>query len=261
MLAIFLGACGWQMWSIHKYNAAVREAKDAGFRWEFTDIISLIRQDWRNALKKETWGTHQRKLYLIGADSLTQHRELIRRLRPTELSIDRCNDENLDALKKATSLQLLTILFCDHLQNLDALKGVTGLQTLQLYDCPELQNVDGLSGLTGLHDLTLNNCRSLHNADALNALSGLTGLQTLFLYNCLNLQNVNALRRLTGLQYLYLDGWPELQSVDALKNLTGLKELDLHHCDKIPAAALRELRAALPKTKITFPDSSREPPQ
>jgi hypothetical protein len=48
--------------------------------------------------------------------------------------------------------------------------------------------------------------------------------------------------------------------VDALKNLTGLKELDLHHCDKIPAAALRELRAALPMTDITFPDGTKNPP-
>ena len=49
--------------------------------------------------------------------------------------------------------------------------------------------------------------------------------------------------------------------MDALKGLTGLQEINLYRCDKIPVAALRELRAALPKTDITFPDGTNNPPQ
>ena len=49
--------------------------------------------------------------------------------------------------------------------------------------------------------------------------------------------------------------------MDVLKGLTGLRLLNLDGCDKIPAAALRELRAALPNTDITFPDGTKNPPQ
>jgi hypothetical protein len=38
--------------------------------------------------------------------------------------------------------------------------------------------------------------------------------------------------------------------VDALKGLSGLQVLDLSGCPKLPAAAVAELRAALPKTEI-----------
>ena len=51
------------------------------------------------------------------------------------------------------------------------------------------------------------------------------------------------------------------ENVDVLKGLTNLQVLYLNGCDKIPAAALRELRAALPKTNITFPDGTNNPPQ
>jgi hypothetical protein len=60
---------------------------------------------------------------------------------------------------------------------------------------------------------------------------------------------------------LVLAECPALQNVDALNGLTGLQRLNLDGCAKIPAAALRELRAALPKTEITFPDGSNNPPQ
>jgi hypothetical protein len=38
--------------------------------------------------------------------------------------------------------------------------------------------------------------------------------------------------------------------VDGLKGLSGLKDLDLRGCPKLPATAVAELRAALPKTAI-----------
>jgi hypothetical protein len=38
--------------------------------------------------------------------------------------------------------------------------------------------------------------------------------------------------------------------VDALKGLSGLHRLFLIGCPKLPAAAVAELRAALPKTEI-----------
>ena len=166
LIVLFLGGIGWQMWKLHLYNNAVREAQEAGFKWTCDDAISLIRQDWHNALKKETWGEHERVLWMKEVPDLGRYREMIHHLRPTNLSVWGCNDENADALK-----------------------GLSGLQVFDLHDCTALQNVD--------------------------ALKGLSALQTLYIRNC----------------------------------------------DNIPAAALRELRAALPNTDITFPDGTNNPPQ
>ena len=189
LIVVFLGGIGWQMWKLNAYNNAVREAKEAGFTWEYDDAFSLIRQDWHNALKKETWGKHERELEMEAVPDLGRYREMLHHLNPTQLYAEGCKDENVDALK-----------------------GLTGLHTLFLNGCPALQNVDGIEGLTELQTLDLSFCRVLQN-------------------------------------------------VDSLKGLTGLQTLGLWGSHKIPAAALRELRAALPKTDITFPDGTKNPPQ
>ena len=187
LIAIFLGVVGWQMWKLNAYNNAVRQAQEAGFQWKCDDAINLIRQDWHNALKKETWGAHPRELEMGEVRDLGRYREMLHRLRPTQLEAWEC-------------------------ENVDALKGLTALQYLYLRGCPALQNVDGLKGLTALQFLNLNGCRALQN-------------------------------------------------VDGLKGLTALRQLGLVGCNKIPAAALGELRAALPNTDITFPDGTKSPPQ
>ncbi len=233
MLAIFLGVCGWQMWKLNAYENAVWEAKVAHFTWECDDAISLIRQDWHNALKKETWGTHPRVLGMGEVPDLGRYREMLHLLRPTVLRVSAC-------------------------ENMDDLKNVVGLQSLALSNCPTLQNADVLKGLTGLQMLDLSEWTALQNV---NALKGLTTLQEINLTNCTALQNVDDLKDLTALQLLNLRFCRSLQNVDGIKGLTGLKELNLYSCNKIPAAALRELRAALPNTDITFPDGTKNPPQ
>ena len=304
LIVIFLGGIGWQMWKLHLYNNAVRQAKEAGFTWKCDDAFSLIKQDWHNALKKETWGEHERLLGMRVVPDLSRYREMLHHLNPTILDALGCQDENLDALNGLTGLQNLDLRYCPALQNVDALKGLTGLQKLRLDKCPELQNVDVLKGLTGLQQLSLIDCTALQKVDVLK---GLTGLQHLDLYGCTALKNVDVLKGLNGLQTLDLLYSTELQNVDGLKDLvglqslclnfctalqnidglkglaglqrielmdctalqnvdglkghTGLQTLYLNGCDKIPAAALRELRAALPKTDITFPDNTKNPPQ
>lgn len=235
LVVLFLGGIGRQAWKLNAYNAAVREAKDAGFRWECEDAFSLIKQDWRNALNKVTWGPHLRVLEMGDVPDLGHYREMLCRLRPTVLHASGCNDENVDALT-----------------------ALTGLTWLELTNCPALQNVDALKGLTGLRSLELGDCTSLQNVDALKSL---TALEVLILRDCTALQNVDALKNLTALKTLHLRDCPSLQNVDALKGLTSLQKLALQGSDKIPAAALRELRAALPKTDITFPDATGNPPQ
>jgi hypothetical protein len=108
-------------------------------------------------------------------------------------------------------------------------------------------NLDALKGLSGLQHLGLTGCTALQNVDALK---GLSGLQTLYLNGCTALRNVDGLKGLSGLKELNLGGCPALQNVDALKGLTGLHSLDLRGCPKLPATAVAELRAALPKTTL-----------
>ena len=212
LIVVLLGGMGWQMWKLNLYNNAVREAKEAAFGWGSEDTISLIKQDWHNALKKETWGEHERVLSMGEVPNLGRYTEMLHHLRPTILFVERCKDENVDALKGLTALKSLDLRCCTALQNVDALKDLTDLRYLNLSYCTALQNVDGLKSLTALQILVLIDCDALQN-------------------------------------------------VGVLKGLTSLQSLNLYGCHKIPAAALRELRAALPNTDITFPDGTKNPPQ
>ena len=181
IIALFLGGIGWQMWKLNAYNNAVREAKEAGFGWTCEDTLSLIRQDWHNALKKETWGKHERLLEMGEVPDLGRYREMLHHLKPTVLIAYRCKDENVDALKSLTTLQALVLYNCTTLQNVDGLKGHTALQQLDLRKCTALQNVDGLKGLTALQRIDLSDCSALQNADILKSL---TTLQRLWLNDC-----------------------------------------------------------------------------
>jgi len=181
LIVLFLGGIGWQMLKLNAYNNAVREAKEAGFKWTCNDTLTLIRQDWHNALKKETWGEHERVFAMGKVPDLGRYREMLHQFRPTELYARECKNENVDVLKSLTALQKLELFDCPGLQNVDALKGLTGLQELKLAFCTSLQNVDALKGLTGLQLLDLTYCTALQDVDGLK---GLTGLQTLDLLNC-----------------------------------------------------------------------------
>ena len=158
IIIALVGILGWKMWGLHQYNNAVREAKAAGFRRKCDDTLSLIRQDWRNALKKETWGEHPRELHMGSVPDLSRYHEMLHHLRPTGLFAYDCKDENVNVLKGLTALQTLSLSFCTSLQNVDALKGLTALQQLNLSGCTALQNVDALKGLTALQQLNLSGC-------------------------------------------------------------------------------------------------------
>jgi len=181
LIVVFLGVIGWQMWKLNAYNNAVREAKEAGFKWECDDTLSLIKQDWHNALKKETWGEHPRQLWMGDVPDLGRYREMLHHLRPTLLVASGCEDANVDAIKGLSALQSLYLNFCRALQNVDGLKGLAGLQYLDLTGCAALQNVDALKGLTALQEIGLWSCDALQNVDGLK---GLNKLQWLNLSGC-----------------------------------------------------------------------------
>jgi hypothetical protein len=224
LLLLALAATAWVGWRAYDHRAAIREAEAAGCMWSVREPIGLIRKDWRAAFQKDTWTVSYWHLDVGWGRDLASLRPLLLRLRPTRLSAPYFKDANLDALKGLSGLQGLALIGCTALQNVDALKGLSGLHSLNLNGCPALQNVDTLKGLSGLKNLDLRGCTALQNLDALKGLS--------------------------GLQHLYLSGCTALQNVDALKGLSGLQVLYLTGCPKLPAAAVAELRAALPKTAI-----------
>ena len=269
VLLVFLAgtsALGWHFYTGHR---AVRRLGEVGFveseAWLGARVWAAARQDWRMVFNSGTWKSRPSEWWLGGAKArglrnLDAVAPALRRVNPERITIHECSAlENVDGLKGLTGLQALDLHYCTALQNVDGLKGLTSLRTLDLSFCYTLQKVDGLKGLTSLKTLDLRACYALQNVDGLK---GLAGLQTLELTTCVTLQNVDGLKGLTGLQTLDLRVCSALQNVDGLKGLTGLQTLYLQDCAKIPAPDLRELSAALPKTKIYFDYyRSRLPPQ
>jgi Leucine-rich repeat (LRR) protein len=264
ILALFLSFTGYYTWREYDYQQAISEAKEAGFEWKSRDPFSLIRQDWRAALHKETWSTRDRILDLRSNPSamLREHgdydepgcefklsKDLIHRLRPSHLIIASC--KNLDAIKGYSGLRSLTVYNCD---DVDAMKGLTELQELALMGTM-VPSEELLKSLTELKRLSLYIC-GIEDADRLKSL---TNLRELYIERCRFLKNLNGLRNLTKLQVLSLSH-DSMENIDALKGLTALRELDLERCESIPEPVLRELRSVLPNTNITFPDGSKNPP-
>ena len=130
----------------------------------------------------------------------------------------------------------------------------TSHRRLDLGEVPDLTPYRSLIHRLDPTILTADGCKNV------DALEGLTALQVLWLHYCPGLQNVDGIKGLTALQGLRLANYPGLRNVDGLKGLTALKELYLRGCPGIPAAALRELAAALPNATIRFPDGTLTPP-
>jgi hypothetical protein len=162
------------VWLAYDYQTAVCEAKEAGLSWNSEDPISLIRKDWRAALRKETWSPSERFLATGRVTDLGSYRVLIHRLRPTQMLV--FGHENVDALKGLTSLQELYLYNCQKLRSMEALQTLSGLQKLYIDYCPELQNIDALKNLADLGDLELDFHIVLQRLDTIKALTRLKKL-------------------------------------------------------------------------------------
>ena len=148
-------------------------------------------------------------------------------------------------------------LYNTGLQNVDALRGLRALRRLDLWGCTGLEDVDALRDLFALRNLNLAGCTGLRSVDGLR---GLHALRELDISGCTGLGDVDGLRGLRALERLHMSGCTGLRNVDGIRDLPSLFTLSLQGSTGLPASALRELRAALPQTLITFPDGGSNPP-
>ena len=50
-----LAILGWYGWKAYDFEQAVKEVNALGWEFESNGPIARIRDDWRNAFRKETW--------------------------------------------------------------------------------------------------------------------------------------------------------------------------------------------------------------
>ena len=225
LFIVILAILGWYGWKAYDFQQAVKRAEELGWEFESNDPIAIIREDWRNAFRKDTWSDTARSLSISPNDSLEDHYDLIRRLKPTQLEIWR----------------MLS------LRDLSQLKGLSRLTKLTLSECPNLTNIDAIKELKNLTDFEIIGSPALSNIDALKELKK---LEHLGLSGCSALSNVDALRELKALKYLNLDDCIGLKNVDGLQGLTQLVFLRLEFCEGLPEASLDAVKSALPTTRF-----------
>ncbi len=225
-----LGILGWYGWKAYDFQQAVKEAKELGWEFIYSDPFAEIRRDWKNAFREETWRDTVRVVYLPNSDQLAAHVEVLRRLKPNEVVIDATiPPSNLSALKELRDPFDLSFDHCTTLPNLGALKDMKALNGLSIRLSPDLKNIDALQDLTGLKSLLLHNCNALTDVDALRQFKG---LEVLSIIDCNGLKNV-----------------------DGILGLTGLNHLFIFHCRRLEKGAVDALRVAIPRTKIDHPDA------
>ncbi len=207
---------GWGAWKAYDFQQALKEAKELGWRFHYSDPIAIIRENWRDAFRKETWSDASRELHIPTGAVFERHFDLIRRLKPKQLTINASFPwRDLSELKGLSNLTKLGLGNCPNLTNIDALKDMKELIALGISGSPVLVNINALKELKNLTDLELRRCTALTNLDALRELKA---LKELSLHWCTGLKNVDGLHGLTGLEYLSLKGCTGLtkEAVDAV---------------------------------------------
>ena len=214
---VFAIVVGWGGWRHYDFRQAVKEAKERGWGFKYDDPADVIRADWRAAFRKETWSGTERDLSIHTGTVSERDFDLIRRLKPKQLSITATFPwRDLSELEGLLTLTELRLLHCPELTNIDALKDMKELTVLWVYGSPVLVNINPVKKLKNLSALCLNNCDALENVDELREVES---LEFLSLFGCTGLKNVDGLHGLTGLRGVILDGSTGLtkEAVDKLK--------------------------------------------
>jgi hypothetical protein len=229
MLLALLITGAWLAWRTYDHRQAVKEARSLRWGWNEDSLYTKVEQDWRAIFCKDSWQSAVRNLDTPNFAGLQRRSDLVRRLRPTSLSIYYDSDTtSLDELRDLPPLEHLWVSDCPKLRDLTGLRHQPHLKMLDLLYCHSLKTLDGIQNLHKLEGLKLESSPKLTNLDALAGLSALKELDLKFL--------------------------PQLTDIKALKSLKNLKSLYLAGCDKITKDSLDALKATLPNLEATLPD-------
>ncbi|KAI3457264.1 hypothetical protein Pfo_013927 [Paulownia fortunei] len=159
-----------------------------------------------------------------------------------------------------TSLQSLSICFCESLENLPGeMLTLTNLETLEIIECPGLISLpdESIHGLKSLRSLSIENCPNLNSLPLtlrnITALEHLTimycpnlvclpdvvhefqALRSLNIVNCTGLASLpGGLEQVSSLQNLEIRGCPKLQELpDWIGSLVSLRYLAISECENI----------------------------
>ena len=235
-------------WRAYAFRSALKEAEALRWSVSYTDPSTEIQQNWKTALKKETWLDGVTWMLVPSGEELEEHRAMIQELNPKRLTIWSSQTlRDLSSLKGHTRLKYLSIGSASNLTNLDTLPNLTALEQIEISDAAALTNVDGLKNLLAVKNLILADAKKLANVDALTNVST---LQYVALDNCIGLTNVDGLKDHKELQWVGLRGCTALTNVDGLRNLPALKKVEFLRCTKLTKESLDALRATLPNTDV-----------
>ena len=171
LLLLAAGFLAYGGWTQNTFRSALKEAKALGWEVDYTDPAKLIRQNWKNAFRKETWLDGVTAIDIGTGEELEQHRAIVQRLNPKQLIISNASNlRDLTALKGLTRLESLLIYGGHNLTNVDMLKNLPALKQVAFNDCTALTNVDALETLTTLQLLLFGGSRGL-TRESMEALS------------------------------------------------------------------------------------------
>ena len=257
LVLLIVATSAYAQWRAYTFNSAIKEAKALDWYIDYTDPYAEIRQDWKNAFKKNTWFDGVTWMLVPSGEELEEHRGLVQQLNPKNLSVGDCQSlRDLSALKGLTRLKSLEIGSASSLTNLDALQNLTSLERIGIFNADALTNVDELKNLSSVNSISLTDAKKLTNVDALKNLSALEHLE---LHYCTGLTNVDGLKNHKRLQEVRLENCSALTNVKGLKNLPALELVRLVECPGLTKESIEALKATLPNTKVDTGEPSPAP--
>ncbi len=168
LAASLLAYAGWTQYA---FRSALKEAKALGWVVDYTEPVEVIRQNWKNTFRKDTWLDGVVGIEIFSGEELERHHDIVHRLNPKRIAIIGADDlRDLSALKGLTRLEFLTILGAYNLTNVDMLKSLPALEGVLFDECTGLTNVDALKNLTALQSLYFGGSHGL-TKESMEALS------------------------------------------------------------------------------------------
>jgi len=230
VLAVAVSAYG--AWMESAKRRAIRLVEEAGFKWYERNIVTEVRDDWRNLFNKESWASDVRDLKARAG-----------------LSPIRINTEDLRSALVRLRVRDLELSRMPEPTDLDFIRGIDSIRDLFIVDFPALKNISALRGLPHLRGIYIGSCPALTD---LTGIADLPALQGLSIYGKSGTFSVRPLTNLPKLAMIWLIRVPVPRDLSTVSGLPALKILRIDPASDVPAeevAALNEQIAAIKKAR------------